>query len=148
MVRKSEKALGTVFFVPNNEEGQLFIRNLRRYLNRAHYKIRIRGRNENRKQFVGERGGSVRQFVPVRMASYFAVYIDSRGCDRILNESRIRHYAEVARVRSTVEDLRRNIHYLEVMHDAAKARLSVAEGQLEWDKERTLRHTPRRIRVE
>lgn len=125
MIRRSERALGTVFYVPNDKEGQAFIRNMRRFLNRSMYKVRIRGRNENRKQFrINRSVGSLQEFIPLALASYFAVYIDSPGCDAVLDESRRRHWKELSEARNALADARQALHVVEGMRDFERERLA------------------------
>lgn len=92
MVRQSKKALGTAFYVPNDEKGREFINSLRFYLNRKCYRLRVRGRNEKRQKFKGQpytiqmcdgsgtktlhrTGHGLRQDIPFSLSSYFAVYV-------------------------------------------------------------------------
>jgi len=88
-IKRSVDALGTVLYIPNDAEGQHFLKLFRKYLNRAVYSVRVRGRNENRKQHANKpyKAGkymgktvvlsrsSFQDSVPLCFASYFAVYI-------------------------------------------------------------------------
>jgi C4-dicarboxylate-specific signal transduction histidine kinase len=79
MIISSERAEGTVFFVPNTSEGQEFIAQLRKYLNDAVYKLDVRGRNPYRRKVARSFGLSIRAMhyrVPHHYATYFAVYLN------------------------------------------------------------------------
>jgi hypothetical protein len=82
MIHSSKKAVGTVFYVPNDEEGLAFLRQCEKYRNRAHYKMRVRGRNENRKQHREAAGRGLNQDLPLKYASYLAVYFPSTAFDK------------------------------------------------------------------
>lgn len=105
----SKRALGTVFYVPNDRCGQAFIENLRFYLNRGIYKLTVRGRNEDRKQFRKERSvRSLREFIPKRMASYFAVYIDSPVLQQLSRDSNKQLYDELRQLQRELRENRKS----------------------------------------
>lgn len=86
MITKSKKAPGTVFYVPNCETGQRFLLMLDRFLNKGEYKVRVKGRNEDRAKVAQETGMShhgLRQSVPMRHATYLAVYLDGKTTLRL-----------------------------------------------------------------
>jgi hypothetical protein len=105
MIRKSKLALTTVFYVPNDEEGRAFLGQVRKFLNRGANKLRVRGRNENRKQFKPQQY-NIRQVVPKRMASYFAVYIDRSALGDIERTERLQMYKDLDALRREVSILR------------------------------------------
>jgi hypothetical protein len=70
-MKGAHKLSRAVFRVPNDEKGKAFIANLHEYLNPS-FKIRIRGRAENRKA----RGFS-RDSVPISKADWLSVYCDA-----------------------------------------------------------------------
>jgi hypothetical protein len=65
-----------MFRVPNDKEGQQFIKSLRKYLNRDRYKPRVRGRHTNRNSIPVPLNHN--RDVPLKYAEAFAVYIDLR----------------------------------------------------------------------
>ena len=151
MIRKSAKAIGTIFYVPNDLEGRTFLRLMRKYLNRASHKIRVRGRNENRQQFRGQlypmkmcngygtitwcnrHRKQLADSIPLSLASYFAVYIDTGA------SSRKRLAQEIKETRAHLDGLK-----LEVLqHEIAAARK--LDEQLESLMLRLCQ--PRKIRV-
>jgi len=88
MKLRNKEAVRTVLFVKNDEAGQNFLRELKAHLN-CGWRLTIRGRNENRRQFVDHAkrlySASLRQSLPPQYASYFAVYFSS---PRLADEAR------------------------------------------------------------
>lgn len=63
----------TPFTVQNNDEGKSFIKQLRK----MGFRLKVRGRNPNRKQLsidTGIRHRRLRQDVPLKYATHFSVY--------------------------------------------------------------------------
>ena len=76
---KHPKALHTYFFVPNDAEGNEFLRLARKYVNREHYDMRLAGRNPNRQQYRNGRNRYQLQCSLTRAQSAsFAVYFDGK----------------------------------------------------------------------
>lgn len=105
MVCQSNKALATVFYVPNDKAGVEFIKSLRFYLNRKTHRIRVRGRNENRRQLRQLGRWNVREFVPKGMSTYFAVYVDAPPLEEIANRYKRGLYAEIQQLRDVLKVL-------------------------------------------
>lgn len=83
MIKKSRRAAETVFYVPiagsEGHDGQLFIGMLKRFLNTGAWRVKLRGRNEDRKgaeQSARVGKGSYHQDLPLDKATYAAVYLD------------------------------------------------------------------------
>lgn len=55
--------------VPNNEEGKKVIEDLRKYLNKNRYKVRVRGRG-TRKEY------GTQSYIPLKYAEKFSIYVD------------------------------------------------------------------------
>ncbi len=72
--KKQHKFVHYFYKIPANEEGKLFIKLLRKYLNKARYKIRVKGRGT--RKFHGNG-----QNLPLKYAEHFAVYIDIKTLD-------------------------------------------------------------------
>ncbi len=69
---KKAKADSCVHFltdVPNSEEGWAFIKQLKKYLHKGRYSIRLKGRG-SRKEHGDQRG------IPIKYAERYSVYID------------------------------------------------------------------------
>lgn len=80
-----KKAELTTLYIPNNEEGRGFIKQLRSFCNYNHWNIRVRGRGERQNahqeaQAVGKwQAGWIQASIPQEFAEYFAVYISPKG---------------------------------------------------------------------
>jgi hypothetical protein len=99
MISKSEKALGTVFFVPSSDDGRAFIKLVEKYLNTANYKIHVRGRGP-RKVY----GRGFTQDLPLEHAEYFAVYLPGKAWDR--------QYAALSKLRKEITDVQDQLNAL------------------------------------
>ena len=86
-VKRSERALGTVLYVPNDPDGAAFLKQFRKYLNRGVYKMHVNGRNPDRTQFK-KIGGYYHQRIPLEHSTYFAVYIDIK--EKTLSRAKVR----------------------------------------------------------
>lgn len=82
-----------VFKVPNDAPGRKFIRELKKYLNRSTYKVRVRGRHSDRKKLYARTGETWRDGwqndVKLKHAETFGVYLDfknSSGWQTITDE--------------------------------------------------------------
>jgi len=60
------------FFVPNDDEGKVFLKQLKKHLRPSPFKVKLRGR--------GPRGGGdrYRSLLPLRLATHVAVYIERK----------------------------------------------------------------------
>ena len=130
MICQSDKALATVFYVPNNDTGKAFLKEARRYLNCKCHRIRLRGRNEKR--------NGRRQSIPLKDSTYFAVYIDSPPLEKIRSDNSRRLYVEVA---SAKDALRRLQDQRQTMGRDEEQLSSVLEALLK-------QFAPRKIRLE
>ena len=69
-----------VFKVPNTAPGRKFIRELKAYLNRTTYKVRVRGRHSDRRELYRKLGITWREEgfneVKLKHAETFGVYLD------------------------------------------------------------------------
>lgn len=69
-----------VFKVPNDANGRKFVRELKKYLNRTTYKVRVRGRHSNRKKVYAKIGKTWRKHgqndIKLKHAETFGVYLD------------------------------------------------------------------------
>jgi hypothetical protein len=79
------EAIHTVLFVPNDAEGQAFLAQMKKYLNRKQYRVRLRGRNPDRKSVATQRQ-NVRQSIRNDQATYFGVYIDGKHTEKITKD--------------------------------------------------------------
>jgi hypothetical protein len=111
MICKSKKALSTVFYVPNDYHGRRFLWLLKFYMNRGHFRMRVQGRNENRKQFKAQYP-QIRREVPREFASYFAVYLDNPAANEIIRKEWLDVYNQVEIARGEVRMLLREIDAL------------------------------------
>jgi hypothetical protein len=60
--------------IPNTVEGRKFIRELKYYMNKDSYRIKLRGRNPHRHFY----GLSRKKDVPIEKAEYFTVYLKAK----------------------------------------------------------------------
>lgn len=67
----------TIFHVPNNPEGKLFLAMARKYLNTDSYNLRQRGRTPNHKKLKKDKKGAgwVRTSVPLKYADNLGIYL-------------------------------------------------------------------------
>lgn len=100
MLHQSKAATRTVFYIKNDEAGRDLLEKMRGALNKKNHRLLVRGRNENRKELAQQltqakqRYGngsqpywngthaSLRQKVPLKHATYFAVYVLSPALDK------------------------------------------------------------------
>jgi len=74
--KKNQKSFVHYFYsIPANKEGKLFLRLLKKYLNKARYKIRVKGRGTRKYHGNG-------QNLPLKYAQHYAVYIDIKTMDQ------------------------------------------------------------------
>ncbi len=69
-----------VGFIKNTPEGLVRIKNIRKAVKNTGFRIVLRGRNEDRQQFAKQYQGGrmgLRQSIPCKFASYFALYLRS-----------------------------------------------------------------------
>jgi hypothetical protein len=77
-------------FVPNNVEGQTFIKSLRKFLRNTPNGVSVRGRGP-RKVFTGFLGKShrnLRQDLPLSVATHFTVYITEKPKFRYVKQTK------------------------------------------------------------
>ena len=73
--KKNQKSFVHYFYsIPANKEGKLFLKLLKKYLNKARYRIRVKGRGSRKKHGNG-------QNLPLKYAEHYAVYIDVKTMD-------------------------------------------------------------------
>jgi len=141
MIHTSKEAFRTVFYVPNNDDGRAFLKQVRKYLNRANWKVRVRGRNENRKQYRAVTGRKLKEDLPQKYASYFAVYVHSAALDQEIKE--------LKDLREEIARYQRELYNRKEEHNAIlaeQAAAQAAELQKSVDKV-MLRFSKRHIRV-
>ncbi len=71
------ESTNTIFRVPNNEEGRLFIALAKKYLNKNDYHFKLRGRTPNHKKLAKDKKKSS-QFIaslPVKYADNISIYL-------------------------------------------------------------------------
>jgi hypothetical protein len=86
MITKSKKAPNTVFYVPNTIAGRRFLVEMKKHLNVGEFKVRLKGRHENRAEVsrrTGRDHAALRQTIPVKDSTYIAVYLDGRTTQRV-----------------------------------------------------------------
>jgi hypothetical protein len=95
MIRKSKRASHTVAYVPltgkEGVAGALFIQSLKKYLNRAGWRVLVRGRNEDRAGTAKASGlhrGAFHQDVPLANSTYAAVYLQRTKASTTLEVQR------------------------------------------------------------
>jgi hypothetical protein len=124
MKAKHPKAFGTVLYVPNDTEGNAFLVQLKKYLNREHYTVRLRGRNPDR-QAVAKRenlySGTVRQSLRRHQSTYFAVYMDGKKTQTLRTEMLRKLYAEIGASRERILQLLNKYEPTEAQTKAAAA---------------------------
>ena len=103
-IRKA-KAKARVHFltnVPNSKEGWAFINQMKKYLHRGRYDIRLKGRG-SRKVHGDQRG------IPIKYAERYSIYIDQKIKDR--NHPDFLH-TKMWKMRSKLYNLRSEIDEL------------------------------------
>ena len=74
--KKNQKSFVHYFYsIPANKEGKLFLKLLKKYLNKARYKIRVKGRGTRKYHGNG-------QNLPLKYAEHYSVYIDIKTVDQ------------------------------------------------------------------
>jgi hypothetical protein len=89
------KTKGNQFIsVPNNEEGQEFLRLLSKFANHKRFRVRKKGRGGNRKALGGNQYD-----IPLKHAEWIAIYVDDKQAPENRREEyqRQRHALDVAR---------------------------------------------------
>ena len=88
--------------VPNSKEGWAFINQMKKYLHKGRYSIRLKGRG-SRKEHGDQRG------IPIKYAERYSIYIDHKIMDGnnpafySLNEYKIRQ--KLRNLRSEIDEL-------------------------------------------
>jgi hypothetical protein len=145
MITKSKKAKGTVFYVPlTRPEGRQFISLLKEFLNTGEYRILIRGRNEDRQgvaKAAGIHSATIRQDVPLKHATYAAVYVDGKTTTRIAKTQYQEWYDKINKQRDEIARLTRRKQELELKEKANEAFAKLAEQQIDRAQEIILDHT-------
>ena len=101
--KKNQKSFVHYFYsIPANEEGKLFLKLLKKYLNKARYKIRVKGRGTRKYH-----GNS--QNLPLKYAEHFAVYIDTKTFDQ---NNPAYYFQKDYQVRCKLRELRDEINKL------------------------------------
>ena len=103
--QKKAKANACVHFltdVPNSKEGWAFINQMKKYLHKGRYSIRLKGRGSRK-----EHGNQ--SFLPIPHAEHYSIYIDQKIVDGnnpafyALNEYKIRQ--KLRNLRSEIDEL-------------------------------------------
>ena len=77
-MEKEKKQFACVHYfhdIPNSKEGWEFIKQVRKFINKDRYKVRILGRG-SRKEY------GTQSFIPLKHATNYSVYIDHKIMDR------------------------------------------------------------------
>jgi len=112
-------AVNSVFYVNNDPEGLAFLKELKSHLNGANYKIRLEGRNPDRKQFRDDQKGwrgNARLQSSLRNdeSTYYAVYVDFAGKKKkIESEQSSRGWERTSQLEDEVNRLRKYSRNLE-----------------------------------
>ena len=100
--QKKAKANACVHFltnVPNSNEGWAFINQLKKYLHKGRYSVRLKGRG-SRKEHGDQRG------IPIKYAERYSIYIDQKIVDE--NHPAYNH-SKMWKMRSKLYSLRAEI---------------------------------------
>jgi len=101
--KKDQKSFVHYFYkIPANREGKLFLKLLRKYLNSARYRIRVKGRGTRKLHGNG-------QNLPLKHAQHYAVYIDTMTMDA---NNPAFHFKKEWRTRLKLEDIKTKIQEL------------------------------------
>ena len=106
---KADKCVHFLTNVPNSKEGWAFINQMKKYLHKGRYSIRLKGRG-SRKEHGDQRG------IPIKYAERYSIYIDykikdsnSPGC----NQSKMRQYEmKLRNIRGDLQQLINRINEL------------------------------------
>ncbi|SRR6266704_2362997 len=139
MITKSKKAVNTALYIPNDPQGQVILKYLKRHVNTRTHRLRVRGRNENRRQFAETRWdhARLRQDCPSDKASYFAVYLDPIA--REAKHTKWMHSlygridtmaTELKKLYATIDRQRTQFAELAIFHDVQTALLEQHVGVL------------------
>jgi len=71
---KADKCVHFLTNVPNSKEGWAFINQMKKYLHKGRYSIRLKGRG-SRKEHGDQRG------IPIKYAERYSIYIDQKIMD-------------------------------------------------------------------
>ena len=100
--RKAKACVHFLTNVPNSKEGWAFINQMKKYLHKGRYSIRLKGRG-SRKEHGDQRG------IPIKYAERYSIYIDHKIMDGnnpafyALNEYKIRQ--KLRNLRSEIDEL-------------------------------------------
>lgn len=74
----------TLFHVPNNEEGKLFLCLAKKYLNKDSYQLKARGRKPNHKKLKrdGKKASRYTHGIPCKYADRLGVYLMGKNGDK------------------------------------------------------------------
>ena len=92
-------------FVPNNEAGNGFVSDCRKLLRGSGVRLRVRGRNPNRKQFYTKTGYGKHPYcqdLPVKYASHYALYVRTDPQNRTSVDE---HYALCDRAKIVIDTI-------------------------------------------
>ena len=95
-----------VFEVPNNREGQSFIRHLKRYMNKGNYTVKLRGRHHDRVGTARRRGFTLNynHDIPLKYAERIAVYLECKS-NRKYNAKRSKELYNAKDTLATIKSL-------------------------------------------
>jgi len=96
---KANKCVHFLTNVPNSKEGWAFINQMKKYLHKGRYSIRLKGRG-SRKEHGDQRG------IPIKYAERYSVYIDHKIIDR---ENPTYHHKKEWQTRSKLIDMKNQI---------------------------------------
>ena len=100
--RKAKACVHFLTNVPNSKEGWAFINQMKKYLHKGRYSIRLKGRGSRK-----EHGNQ--SFLPIPHAEHYSIYIDQKIMDGnnpafyALNEYKIRQ--KLRNLRSEIDEL-------------------------------------------
>ena len=102
---KKAKANACVHFltnVPNSKEGWAFINQMKKYLHKGRYSIRLKGRGSRKKH-------GCQSFIPLPHAEHYSVYIDQK----IMDEHNAAYYSQLEyKTKQKLRDIRFQIDQL------------------------------------
>lgn len=98
--RKAPMGYEMMFIVPNDAEGQLFLKMFRTFLRTGDFKAKYRGKHPQRKKMCAIAGVyyNTNHEIPVRLAKYIAVYVEKKNHVR---EASRKKFADMSKMEGT-----------------------------------------------
>ena len=80
-VQRKTSGIRSVFAVPNDEEGQEFLRLARKFVRSGDFKLHVRGRHSKRTAVTKGAGVVMNSHhdIPVSLSEWFGVYVRAKG---------------------------------------------------------------------